>query len=378
MLERIAKFIKRKAINLIVVVIIFTIAFAFYLPAISFETNLSKFLPENELVRANSRVGNYFGPDFRVHYIYVAEHNRHHDVLAPEALREQYDLTRTARAIDGIIGTISIAEIINEICIQIPLINKSIPECTNTELENVVDTLIGILDGSINYTYYLQFVDPEFSLTIDDINAVADMFLPQAFDASDPATQTSPSTVILVQLSGSLGQSDSKSTAMELRDEITNDNFEEIRVEHTGADLIGADIDENSDVSFVLLGAGIVIFIVIVLALSFRRVSYVVLPLVTLLMATIWTFGTMIMLGIEFTVIEVAVIPLIIGLGVDYSVHISRRYQEELKRGKTIDDAMVKTLKIVGAALILAVLTTTIAFMANVTSDIKPIRDFGV
>lgn len=378
MLEQIAKFIKRKAINLIVVVIIVTIVFAFYLPAITFETNLYKFLPENELVDANNRVGKYFGQDFRVHYIYVSEHNRHHDVLTPEALREQYDLTQTARTIDGVIGTISIAEIINEICVQIPLINKSLPECTNTELENVIDLLIGILEGSINYTYYLQFIDAEFTLTMDDINAVADMFLPKAFDANDPNAQASPSTIIFVQLNGSLSQSDSKSTAKELRDEITNDNLDEIRVEHTGADLIGADIDENSDASFVLLGVGIVIFIIIVLALSFRRISYVVLPLITLLIATVWTFGTMLMLGIEFTVIEVAVIPLIIGLGVDYSVHISRRYQEELKRGKTIDDALVKTLKIVGAALILAVITTVIAFMANVTSDIKPIRDFGV
>ncbi len=375
-----AKFIEKKAVNIIVVVIIFTIAFAFFLPALSFETNLSKFLPENELVRANRRVSDYFGQDFRVHYIYVTEHNRHHDVLAPEAIREQFELTQTAKTIDGVIGTISIAEIINEICINIPLINKSIPECSNIELENVVDTLMGILDGSINFTYYLQYIesDSEFVLTIDDINAVADMFLPHNFDATDPATQKSPSTIILVQLNGSLSISAAKRTAVALRDEITNDDFAEINVEHTGADLISADIDENSNVSFILLGAGIVILIIIVLALSFRRISYVVLPLVTLVLATIWTFGTMVLLDIEFTIIEVAVIPLIIGLGVDYSVHISRRYQEELKGGKSIETSMINTIKIVGAALVLAVLTTAIAFMANVTSDIKPIRDFGI
>ena len=378
MLTRLSKFVRKKAINIIVVVIILTLLFSFFLPALTFETDLSTFLPDNELVDANNRVNDYFGPDFRIHYIYIKEHNRHQDILSPEAIREQYEISIKARTVGGVIGTISIAEIINIICEQFPLINKSIPDCTNDELENIKDTLIGVLNGTINYAYYLQFMgtNSEFTLTMDDINAVADLFLPIDFDAN--SNTKAKSTMILVQINGSLSLSDSKQTAVDLRDRIVNKDYSELKLEHTGASLIGADIDENSNTSFILLGLGIIIFIVIVLALTFRRITYVVLPLLTLLIATVWTFGTMAAFGIEFTVIVVAVIPLIIGLGVDYSVHISRRYQEELKRGKSVDNAMGTTIKVVGSALVLAVITTVIAFMANVTSEIQPIRDFGI
>jgi hydrophobe/amphiphile efflux-3 (HAE3) family protein len=377
-LAQLAKFVKNKAINIVVAVTIVTILFTFFLPSLTFETNLSEFLPDNELVRANSRVSDYFGRDYRVHYIYVTEHNRHNDILSAEAIREQYDIAQKARSLDGVTGTISIAEIINVICEQFPFLNKSVPDCTNEELNDVKDTLIGVLNGSINYTYYLQYIgtNSDFEFSMEDINSVIDIFLPSSFDAT--SNTRAKSTIILVQINGSISLSDSKQTAVELRDAITSDDYSELKLEHTGASLIGADIDENSNTSFILLGLGIIVFIVIVLALTFRRATYVILPLITLIIATVWTFGTMAAIGLEFTVIDVAVIPLIIGLGVDYSVHISRRYQEELKRGRSIENALNKTIKLVGSALILATITTVIAFMANITSDILPIRDFGI
>jgi predicted RND superfamily exporter protein len=86
----------------------------------------------------------------------------------------------------------------------------------------------------------------------------------------------------------------------------------------------------------------------------------------------------MVVLGIEFTVVEVAVLPLVVGLGIDYSVHISRRYQEELKKNKDVSLALSESVKKVGSALSLAVLTTIIAFFSNIFSEIGPIRNFGI
>jgi predicted RND superfamily exporter protein len=74
----------------------------------------------------------------------------------------------------------------------------------------------------------------------------------------------------------------------------------------------------------------------------------------------------------------VAIIPLIIGLGVDYSVYVSKRYQEELQNGKDITSAMQKAIGSVGIAMFLAIITTIIAFMSNISSEIIPIREFGL
>jgi hydrophobe/amphiphile efflux-3 (HAE3) family protein len=127
-----------------------------------------------------------------------------------------------------------------------------------------------------------------------------------------------------------------------------------------------------------MLGFAIFILIIALLFVSFRDYTYVLLPVATLIIVAVWTFGTMVLLGVKFTVVEVAVLPLVVGLGIDYSVHISRRYQEEMLKGKDISTALIQSVKMVGSALSLAVATTIIAFFSFVFSEIIPVRNFGI
>ena len=69
---------------------------------------------------------------------------------------------------------------------------------------------------------------------------------------------------------------------------------------------------------------------------------------------------------------------LIVGLGIDFGIHITMRYREELKKGESIDEAMVKTIGSVGVALLLATFTTVVAFLANSMSPIPALGDFGI
>ncbi len=69
---------------------------------------------------------------------------------------------------------------------------------------------------------------------------------------------------------------------------------------------------------------------------------------------------------------------LLIGLGVDYSIHMTTRYRQELVAGRTVSDAMGIAIRTVGIALVLATLTTAVGFLTNVTNDIPAIVEFGV
>jgi len=110
----------------------------------------------------------------------------------------------------------------------------------------------------------------------------------------------------------------------------------------------------------------------------FKRLSYVILPLVGLSISMIWIFGTMVLLGISFTTMTVALIPLLMGLGVDYSVHLFHNYRTELKKGKTPGEAITASIKDIGMAMFLATLTTVIAFLSFLTASVPPLRDFGL
>lgn len=68
---------------------------------------------------------------------------------------------------------------------------------------------------------------------------------------------------------------------------------------------------------------------------------------------------------------------LLIGLGVDYAIHLTSRYREELTSGSTVDQATTKAIKTVGIALALATITTAIGFLTNVFNEIPALREFG-
>jgi len=369
---------------IIIVILLISMGFALVIPKIEFKTNLNKFLPDNELVRTNERVTEQFGDDSVVHFIYIEEENTDHDILTPDALREQYDIYQRISDVPNVENVISIVSILDEVSSLIDPENKTeFDDLSDDEIEMGKTLFFQLLNGSLDISIIFQLnISSSISFTefqdlITDLQQLLDIFFSKDFNyySAEPKAK---STLMIVQINGSLDDSILKSMSDDFRDTITSEDYTQITLSHTGEYLISSDLDKASSESFGLLGIIIIILITIILLLSFRRFSYVLLPLLTLCMAIVWTFGTMILLGIEFTVITVAIIPLLVGLGVDYSVYISKRYQEELHKGKTISGAMEQTINSVGTAMFLAVVTTIIAFMSNISSSIAPIREFGL
>lgn len=68
---------------------------------------------------------------------------------------------------------------------------------------------------------------------------------------------------------------------------------------------------------------------------------------------------------------------LLIGLGVDYSIHMTARYRQELHDGKSVDASVGTAIRTVGVALVLATVTTAVGFLTNVFNDIPALAEFG-
>jgi len=366
-------------------------------PAVQFQTDIDKFLPDNPVVQANERVQNKFGADFLPHIIYVEAINTENNLLTPQAIREMYFVTEEVRKLEGVEGTLSFADAINELCKYVqnrttgeverddrinlgnrhPLLDRY--EVEDFEIQDKLDLMFGIMNGSLNIT---EVIESEgrgqiFNL-LGEVEFVLDLvhlILSEEFDAE---TQSAGSTIIIVQMNGTLSNLEAKDLAGEILNSYSNEDYEHITTRQTSQYLISYDIDQNSIETFQFLAVGIFGLIILILALSFRRLSYVLFPVITLLIATIWTIATMYYMGLTMTAMMVAVIPLLIGLGVDYSVHVLRRYQEELRKGGTVVKAMRSSIINVGGAIALAMITTVIAFLSNLTSAVIPIRDFGI
>lgn len=116
-----------------------------------------------------------------------------------------------------------------------------------------------------------------------------------------------------------------------------------------------------------------------------RTVADVALTLATILMAITWMQGLGVLLGPDFLAWigkfspPTQVVPiLLIGLGVDYSIHLNSRYREEVGTGRTPEAAAVTASRTVGVALVLATVTTAVGFLTNITNPLPALRDFGV
>jgi uncharacterized protein len=116
-----------------------------------------------------------------------------------------------------------------------------------------------------------------------------------------------------------------------------------------------------------------------------RTVADVLLTMATIIMAILWMQGGAYLLGPDvFGVIgrltEVTqILPvLLIGLGVDYSIHLTSRYREEIGGGASTGDAVGRAVHTVGIALVLATATTAVGFLTNIVNPVPALRDFGI
>jgi hydrophobe/amphiphile efflux-3 (HAE3) family protein len=121
-----------------------------------------------------------------------------------------------------------------------------------------------------------------------------------------------------------------------------------------------------------------ILFIMLVLYMTFRRVSDVLLSMFVIVVGIFWLIGLMGWVGITYTMISVAIMPLMLGINIAYAIHILSRYYEEREDGGNVVLSAAISIKTVGVAVFLAAITTVFGFMSFMITDIPPLRDFGI
>jgi len=146
-----------------------------------------------------------------------------------------------------------------------------------------------------------------------------------------------------------------------------------------GVGIISEESTQSMSDSLAIVGPLALVFVFLALALAYRDVLDIVLGLAGIAAVLTWTFGFMGWLGITFNQIFISVPVLLIGLSIDYAIHIFMRHREE--RAREDDDLRVSmrtALAGVGVALALVTATTVIGFMSNIISPLPPIQEFGI
>lgn len=98
--------------------------------------------------------------------------------------------------------------------------------------------------------------------------------------------------------------------------------------------------------------------VAVVLLVALRRPFSMLITLSTLGLGLLWTFGLMGALGVRVSFLTVFLAPLVIGVGVDYPLHLLHRYEEERGAGVAWRDALRRAVQGTGSAVGVAAATT--------------------
>jgi hypothetical protein len=143
-----------------------------------------------------------------------------------------------------------------------------------------------------------------------------------------------------------------------------------------GNELANNEILEASNESMQLLMPIAMLMVIIVLLIVYRSVIDAGISLLALAFAIIWMYGFGVAMQFDFNPMTTAVPILLIGLGIDYGIHLTMRYREEQDKAKP--DRVSITVRTVGVALLLATFTAMIAFLSNLISPIRVLQEFGM
>jgi len=99
-----------------------------------------------------------------------------------------------------------------------------------------------------------------------------------------------------------------------------------------------------------------ILVVFMLLWFDFRKIKYAVIAMIPLVAGFVWMVGLMKLTGMQLTVVNVMGLPMIIGIGIDYGVHVVHRWRSE-EKGK-----VNKIFASTGKAILLSALTTMLAF----------------
>lgn len=122
----------------------------------------------------------------------------------------------------------------------------------------------------------------------------------------------------------------------------------------------------------------VVLVIATTLYFTFRSFLGVLVPLLTVGAALIWTVGLMIWYGIPVSMISMAMPVILVTLGIASGIHILNKYLETLGQGMSKESALQETFATITSPVLMAAFTTAAGFASLITAFVQPIKEFGV
>ncbi len=157
---------------------------------------------------------------------------------------------------------------------------------------------------------------------------------------------------------------------------------EVFRIDGWQANGVAIDVNLTSQEQGAVAGPFIgftILAVLLLIGLTFRSYWVLATVSVSFLALIVWLKGISNLIGLKDDLVLSLIVPVaMISFGVDFAFHAIGRYREERAEGRTATPGIVAGMAAVTSALVLALISDSTAFLANLTSGIESINQFGI
>ncbi|UCH63035.1 MAG: MMPL family transporter [Fidelibacterota bacterium] len=146
----------------------------------------------------------------------------------------------------------------------------------------------------------------------------------------------------------------------------------------TGSIILGRDKMEAISTDMIVITLLAIVGVLILFMVAFRMIVAPFLAIITLIFGVVWAMGLAWPLVGQLNILTAMMGAMLVGLGIDFSIHIIAVYTEWRARGEDVLTAMTGAMTRSGKGIITGAFTTAIAFMTLIFGKTDGMRQFGL
>ena len=340
-------------VSMLITILAITLFFALQIIRLNFDNNNFRFIPKNDPSRISAKkIADIFGEDVP---ILIGIERRFSTIIDKEFLDEVKQLDEKLKEIELVKNTVLI---------------------TNTTHIDIGEE--GIVSELL--------IPPDFSGTEEEIKAIKHKLRSWDMYERSLVSEDLHATQILVFLNITNEESGSPETIAACRKimKLTDSwNFPDSKIYLTGTPIFNEIVNEATAHDLSFLVPLVIIVVLGVLFLSFRRFTGVFLPLLTVICSVIWALGAMALFNVPLSILSTILPIILIAVGSAYGIHVINHYYDEVVQDDSISkeehkEQVIKALSEVIRPVFLAALTTFAGFVSFCFTSVVPIFEFGI
>jgi len=153
---------------------------------------------------------------------------------------------------------------------------------------------------------------------------------------------------------------------------------EEVAIVPQGGVAEGKELDSTMSGDILITTLLGFLFVIALAALIYRSITVGVMAFIPIIFSVIWTVSIMGYIDLPFTILTTGMLAILMGVGIDFSIHLMHRIREETDKGQNIKNAVMSAMTETGEAISFTTITTIVGFLALTLASLLVTQRLGL